>query len=104
MTWLTAGQAPVRITSLVGRDSELREVLRVLDGNRLLTLTGPGGTGKTRLALATAHAARGRFPGGAAGWNSAPSPTRTSWPGRWPASSACPTLPARTPPRRSPVT
>ena len=67
MTWLTAGQAPVRFTSLVGRDSELRDVLRVLGGNRLLTLTGPGGTGKTRLALAAAHAARGRFPGGA-GW------------------------------------
>ena len=67
MTWLTAGQAPVRFTSLVGRDSELRDVLRVLGGNRLLTLTGPGGTGKTRLALATAHAAHDRFPGGV-GW------------------------------------
>ncbi len=67
MTWLTAGQAPVRFTSLVGRDNELREVLGVLGGNRLLTLTGPGGTGKTRLALATAHAAQGRFRGGT-GW------------------------------------
>ncbi len=94
----------MRFTSLVGRDSELRDVLGVLGGNRLLTLTGPGGTGKTRLALAAAHAAHGRFPGGAAGWDSRPSPSRTSWPGRWPASSACPTLPARMPPRRSPVT
>ena len=54
----------MRFTSLVGRASELRDVLQMLDGSRLLTLTGPGGTGKTRLALAAAHAADGLFPGG----------------------------------------
>ena len=64
MATLTAGRAPVRFTSLVGRASELRDVLQMLDGNRLLTLTGPGGTGKTRLALVAAHAADGLFPGG----------------------------------------
>ena len=88
MTWLTAGQAPVRFTSLVGRDSELRDALGVLGGNRLLTLTGRGGTGKTRLALAAAHAAHGHFRGGRLGG------TRGyrragPWTGRWPASSAC---------------
>ena len=63
MASLTAGRAPVRFTSLVGRESELRDVLQLLEGSRLLTLTGPGGTGKTRLALAAAHAAHGLFPG-----------------------------------------
>ena len=64
MATLTAGRAPVRFTSLVGRESELRDVLQALEGSRLLTLTGPGGTGKTRLALAAAHTAQGVFPGG----------------------------------------
>lgn len=44
----------MRLTPLVGRDLELGEVTRALAASRLLTLTGPGGTGKTRLALATA--------------------------------------------------
>lgn len=44
---------PVPLTPIVGRDSELREVVTRLrwDGVRLLTLTGPGGVGKTRLAI-----------------------------------------------------
>jgi predicted ATPase/class 3 adenylate cyclase len=42
---------PVQLTSFVGRDHELQAVARLLAENRLLTLTGPGGTGKTRLAL-----------------------------------------------------
>jgi hypothetical protein len=63
MASLTAGRAPVRFTSLVGRERELRDVLQRLESSRLLTLTGPGGTGKTRLALAAAQAADGLFPG-----------------------------------------
>jgi predicted ATPase/DNA-binding SARP family transcriptional activator len=54
MAVLTTGRLPVRLTPLVGRDRELAEVTRALGGGRLLTLTGPGGTGKTRLALAAA--------------------------------------------------
>ena len=50
----TTGRLPLRLTPLVGRDAELNELTRALDGCRLLTLTGPGGTGKTRLALAAA--------------------------------------------------
>ena len=50
----TTGRLPVRLTPLVGRDRDLDEVARALAGGRLLTLTGPGGVGKTRLALAVA--------------------------------------------------
>jgi hypothetical protein len=45
---------PVELSSFVGREKELPEVRRLLENNRLLTLTGPGGCGKTRLALAAA--------------------------------------------------
>ena len=64
MATLTAGRPPVRLTSLVGRASELRDVRQELATTRLLTLTGPGGTGKTRLALAAAAVAGDTFPGG----------------------------------------
>ncbi len=60
MAVLTTGRLPVRLTPLVGRDTELSEVTRALAGSRMLTLTGPGGTGKTRLALAVAGETAGR--------------------------------------------
>jgi len=56
---------PAEVTSFVGRRQELREVKRLLTTTRLLTLTGSGGAGKTKLALrAAAEMARG-FPDGA---------------------------------------
>ena len=55
---------PVQLTSLVGREEEIAEVARLLDTTGLLTLSGPGGIGKTRLALAVAERARGRFNAG----------------------------------------
>ena len=56
---------PAEVTSFVGRRAELREVKRLLSTTRLLTLTGSGGAGKTKLALrAAAEMARG-FPDGA---------------------------------------
>src|SRR5215470_5886207 len=56
---------PAELTSFVGRRQELREVKRLLTTTRLLTLTGSGGVGKTRLALrAAAQMSRG-FPDGA---------------------------------------
>src|SRR5918996_385327 len=42
---------PAQMSSFVGREEAVREVQDALEGTRLLTLTGPGGTGKTRLAL-----------------------------------------------------
>jgi predicted ATPase/DNA-binding SARP family transcriptional activator len=55
---------PVPLTSFVGRERELGELLEALAATRLLTLTGPGGCGKTRLALRAASELRDRFPGG----------------------------------------
>ena len=52
---------PLELSSFVGRAREMAEVRRLLAANRLLTLTGPGGSGKTRLALATAADMSGRF-------------------------------------------
>lgn len=45
---------PIQLTSFVGRRSEMVEIKRLLTTTRLLTLTGPGGAGKTRLALQVA--------------------------------------------------
>jgi energy-coupling factor transporter ATP-binding protein EcfA2 len=45
---------PLQLSSFVGREKELAEVGRLLKETRLLTLTGSGGCGKTRLALAAA--------------------------------------------------
>src|SRR4028119_2293805 len=45
---------PSELSSFVGREEEMAEVGRLLEDSRLLTLTGSGGCGKTRLALAAA--------------------------------------------------
>lgn len=55
---------PPQVTSFVGRDREVQEVCRLLRTTRLLTLTGPGGTGKTRLSLRAAETIRAEYPGG----------------------------------------
>ncbi|MFI8912758.1 ATP-binding protein [Streptomyces sp. NPDC053513] len=52
------------MTSFVGRRREVAEAKRLLSHVRVLTLTGPGGVGKTRLALRVAEAARHSFPDG----------------------------------------
>jgi predicted ATPase/class 3 adenylate cyclase len=55
---------PVPSTPFLGRERELAEVLGLLRSSRMLTLTGPGGTGKTRLAAQAAAEAAEDFPGG----------------------------------------
>ncbi|HEX2368741.1 MAG TPA: adenylate/guanylate cyclase domain-containing protein, partial [Acidimicrobiia bacterium] len=57
-------RVPVQLTTFIGRRRELEEVLGLLERARLVTLTGPGGTGKTRLAIAAAVEAAPRFPHG----------------------------------------
>ncbi|MGW5050328.1 BTAD domain-containing putative transcriptional regulator [Actinokineospora sp. NPDC004072] len=47
---------PAPVGGLIGRDGDVRAVQAALARDRLVTLTGPGGVGKTRLALAVAHA------------------------------------------------
>ncbi len=47
----TPNNLPTQLTSFVGRSREVADARRLLAGSRLLTLTGPGGTGKTRLSL-----------------------------------------------------
>ncbi|MDJ1132578.1 ATP-binding protein [Streptomyces iconiensis] len=59
-----SGQLPGEVTSFVGRESELADVLRTLEQSRLVTLTGPGGVGKTRLALHSARTAGEGFADG----------------------------------------
>jgi predicted ATPase/class 3 adenylate cyclase len=55
---------PIPATQFYGRERELPELLELLAGTRLLTLTGPGGTGKTRLALQSAALAADDYPDG----------------------------------------
>src|SRR5690242_17098728 len=55
---------PIPATAFLGRERELTDVVDLLDGARLLTLTGPGGTGKTRLALQAAGLAAEAYPDG----------------------------------------
>ncbi len=55
---------PTQLTSFVGRDRELAELDEMLLLTRMLTMTGAGGCGKTRLALQLAANTRDRYPGG----------------------------------------
>lgn len=55
---------PAELTSFVGRVREIEGVRRLLETTRLVTLTGPGGSGKTRLSLRVATSVADRFPDG----------------------------------------
>jgi predicted ATPase/DNA-binding CsgD family transcriptional regulator/transcriptional regulator with XRE-family HTH domain len=67
-SWAAAGGVhgfPATLTSFIGRAEPLREVADQLAGHRLVTVTGPGGAGKTRLAVQVARQVAGRFADGA---------------------------------------
>src|SRR4051812_9488270 len=58
------GQLPVPLTALIGREAEIAELLSLIGQVRLLSVTGLGGSGKTRLALAVAQRVASSFPDG----------------------------------------
>ena len=55
---------PVPLTSFIGREKEIDEIVRLVGKNRLLTLTGSGGVGKTRLAIESSNKLAGKFKDG----------------------------------------
>jgi predicted ATPase len=55
---------PTQLTSFVGREKELADIQKLLLDTHILTLIGPGGTGKTRLSIQVASALLDRFPDG----------------------------------------
>ncbi len=58
------GALPVQLTSLIGREKEVADILGLIESHRLVTLTGSGGAGKTRLALQAAVEAAESHPDG----------------------------------------
>ena len=60
----TPNNLPTQLTSFIGREDQVIEARRLLLGTRLMTLTGPGGIGKTRLSLQIAAEAVQGFPDG----------------------------------------
>jgi predicted ATPase/class 3 adenylate cyclase len=61
---LRPNNLPADVTSFIGRDRQIREISERLAATRLLTLTGPGGTGKTRLAIRVAEELINAYPQG----------------------------------------
>jgi non-specific serine/threonine protein kinase len=58
------GNLPAQISTYVGRKKEIKEIKELLKANRLVVLTGAGGSGKTRLALQVAEELQGSYPDG----------------------------------------
>jgi predicted ATPase len=62
---LGRGNLPEPLTSFVGREREITDIAGLLERSRIVTLTGPGGTGKTRLSIEVARRRDDEFPDGA---------------------------------------
>ncbi len=58
------GNLPLSVSALLGREAELSDLVHLLETVRLLTLTGPGGVGKTRLAMRLAEQSAPGYPDG----------------------------------------
>ena len=61
---ITPNNLPIQLTSFIGREQEIDEIKDLLRSARLVTLTGAGGTGKTRLAMEVAKQTGEQFPDG----------------------------------------
>lgn len=61
---VVASHLPAQLTRFVGRGAQIGDVAQILKENRLVTLTGAGGVGKTRLAVRVADRVADGFPGG----------------------------------------
>ncbi|MBV9452044.1 MAG: LuxR family transcriptional regulator [Streptosporangiaceae bacterium] len=61
LIWRCPGELPAEVTGFVGRQCELAQLAALLRGARLVTVTGPGGVGKTRVAVRAAALAADRF-------------------------------------------
>jgi DNA-binding winged helix-turn-helix (wHTH) protein len=78
---LTSGNLPVATSDLIGRAAAVQYVRDLLSAYRIVTLTGAGGAGKTRLALEVVRHELAHFEGG--GWWSLPRCRPPTWSRRW---------------------
>jgi MoxR-like ATPase len=85
-----ANNLPLPLDRFIGREQEMVEVKALLAASRLLTLTGAGGSGKTRLALQVATDLLHEFRQGSGGSTWQPSSIRCLCPRRWPRRWASP--------------
>ncbi|MDA5281245.1 AAA family ATPase [Streptomyces sp. Isolate_45] len=85
----TRGNLPSELSGFVGRGGELARLARLLDSARLVTVTGVGGVGKSRLALAAARAAAGGPPYATPVEGAGPGPQERYFDGVWLAELSC---------------
>ncbi|HEY6786341.1 MAG TPA: BTAD domain-containing putative transcriptional regulator [Trebonia sp.] len=77
------------LTSFIGRDADIAAVRELIDGHRLTTVIGPGGSGKTRLAKETVRTLLGDLPDGPGWWNWRRSTRAVTWRNRHSPRSGC---------------